>query len=179
MGARIPVLNLKLGKAKVKATAKHLTVKGIRATLQKGAAQALNGYFSTSLFKGGLAVGKVPGERVGEGAAPLTPRRGRAVFPGPSARSPATRLRPGRRAGRASAASSDRARASKSRTAAEAATLSESARPSIGIETRVSPRPPLLGHAVALRADDHRGGPGARAPRAGTTSPRPGRRRTS
>ncbi len=59
VGARIPVLNLKLGKAKVSGTAKHLTVKGIRATLQKGAAQALNGYFSTSLFKGGLPVGKV------------------------------------------------------------------------------------------------------------------------
>jgi len=59
VGARIPVLNLKLGKAKVKATAKHLTVSGIRATLQKGAAQALNGYFSTSLIKGGLPVGKV------------------------------------------------------------------------------------------------------------------------
>ena len=58
-GARIPVLNLKLGKAKVKATAKHLMVTGIRATLQKGAAQALNGYFSTNLFTGGLAVGKV------------------------------------------------------------------------------------------------------------------------
>lgn len=59
VGARIPVLNLKLGKAKVKATAKHLSVKNISATLQKGAAQALNGYFSTTLFKGGLAVGKV------------------------------------------------------------------------------------------------------------------------
>jgi len=59
VGARIPVLNLKLGKAKIKATAKHLTVSGIRTTLQKGAAQALNGYFSTSLFTGGLAVGKV------------------------------------------------------------------------------------------------------------------------
>ena len=53
------MLNLKLGKAKVKATAKSLTVKGIRATLQKGAAQALNGYFSTTLFTGGLPVGKV------------------------------------------------------------------------------------------------------------------------
>jgi hypothetical protein len=57
VGARIPVLNLKLGNAKVKA--KTLTVKGIPATLQKCAAQALNGYFSTSLFKGGLPVGKV------------------------------------------------------------------------------------------------------------------------
>lgn len=59
VGARIPVLNLKLGKAKVKATAKHLTVSNIHVTLQKGAAQALNGYFATSLFKGGLPVGKV------------------------------------------------------------------------------------------------------------------------
>lgn len=59
VGARIPVLNLKLGKAKVKATAKHLTVSNISATLQKGAAQALNGFFSTTLFTGGLPVGKV------------------------------------------------------------------------------------------------------------------------
>ncbi len=59
VGARIPVLNLKLGKAKVKATAKHLTVSNIHVTLQKGAAQALNGYFATSLVKGGLPVGKV------------------------------------------------------------------------------------------------------------------------
>jgi len=59
VGARIPVLNLKLGKAKVKLTAKHLTVSGIQATLQKGAAQALNGFFSTNLFKGGLPIGKV------------------------------------------------------------------------------------------------------------------------
>ena len=59
VGARIPVLNLNLGKAKVKATAKHLRVSGIQATLQKGAAQALNGFFATSLFSGGLPVGKV------------------------------------------------------------------------------------------------------------------------
>ncbi len=59
VGARIPVLNLKLGKAKVKATARHLTVSNISATLQKGAAQALNGYFATTLFTGGLPVGKV------------------------------------------------------------------------------------------------------------------------
>lgn len=59
VGARIPVLNLQLGKAKIKATSKHLTVSGIQTTLKKGAAQALDGYFSTQLFTGGLPVGKV------------------------------------------------------------------------------------------------------------------------
>ena len=59
VGARIAVLNVKLGKAKVKLTAKHLTISRIQTTLTKGAADALNGYFATSLFAGGLPVGKV------------------------------------------------------------------------------------------------------------------------
>ena len=54
-GARIPVLNLNLAKAKV--TKKHLTVSNVKAKLTSGAASALNSYYSTSLFKGGLKIG--------------------------------------------------------------------------------------------------------------------------
>jgi hypothetical protein len=56
-GARIPVLNLNLAKAKVKVTKKHLTVSNVKAKLTSGAASALNSYYSTSLFKGGLKIG--------------------------------------------------------------------------------------------------------------------------
>ncbi|MGC4111299.1 MAG: HtaA domain-containing protein [Nocardioides sp.] len=57
VGARITVLNLNLGHAKVKVTKKHTTVKGVRAVLAKGAASALNAYYSTTLFTGGLKIG--------------------------------------------------------------------------------------------------------------------------
>lgn len=56
-GARIPVLDLNLAKAKVKVTAKHLTVSNVRAKLTSGAAAALNSYYGTSLFQGGLKIG--------------------------------------------------------------------------------------------------------------------------
>lgn len=56
-GARIPVLNLNLAKAKVKVTKKHLTVSNVKAKLTSGAAGALNSYYSTNLFKGGLKIG--------------------------------------------------------------------------------------------------------------------------
>ena len=56
-GARIPVLNLNLAKAQVKVTKKHLTVSNVKAKLTSGAASALNSYYSTSLFKGGLKIG--------------------------------------------------------------------------------------------------------------------------
>lgn len=59
LGTRVSVLDLHLGKAKVTATSKHLTVSNIRVTLQQGVADALNGYFSTSLFTGGLRIGTV------------------------------------------------------------------------------------------------------------------------
>lgn len=56
-GARIPVLDLNLAKAKVNATKKHLTVSNVKAKLTSGAAAALNSYYSTSLFQGGLKIG--------------------------------------------------------------------------------------------------------------------------
>jgi len=55
--ARIPVLSLNLAKAKVKVTQKHLTVSNVKAKLTTGAASALNAYYSTNLFKGGLKIG--------------------------------------------------------------------------------------------------------------------------
>jgi hypothetical protein len=51
------VLNLNLGKAKVEVSKKHLTVRNVRAKLTSVAAGALNSYFSTSLFQGGLKIG--------------------------------------------------------------------------------------------------------------------------
>ena len=59
LGARVSVLDLRLGKAKVTATSKHVTITGIKVTLQQGVADALNGYFSTTLFSGGLPIGTV------------------------------------------------------------------------------------------------------------------------
>lgn len=56
-GARVPVLNLNLGKAKVEVSKKHLTVGNVKAKLTGAAAGALNSYFSTSLFQGGLKIG--------------------------------------------------------------------------------------------------------------------------
>lgn len=56
-GARVPVLKLNLGKAKVKVSKKHVRVGNVKATLTRAAAGALNSYFSTSLFHGGLKIG--------------------------------------------------------------------------------------------------------------------------
>ncbi len=36
-----------------------MTITGIKVTLQPGVADALNGYFSTTLFSGGLPIGTV------------------------------------------------------------------------------------------------------------------------
>ena len=59
-GKRISVLNLNLRRAKVgRRGPLTKTASGIRATLTAGAANALNQAFSTSLFRGGLAIGTV------------------------------------------------------------------------------------------------------------------------
>jgi hypothetical protein len=50
LGALVSVLD---------ATSKHVTITGIKVTLQQGVADALNGYFSTTLFSGGLPIGTV------------------------------------------------------------------------------------------------------------------------
>ena len=55
--ARLTVLDLKLGKARVHAGKRHLTVSNVKAVLDPGAASALNTYYSTNLFKGGLKIG--------------------------------------------------------------------------------------------------------------------------
>lgn len=59
LGARVAVLDVNLSKAKVTATSKRLTITNVRTTLKQGVADALNGYFSTSLFTGGLKIGTV------------------------------------------------------------------------------------------------------------------------
>lgn len=56
-GMRLPVLNLNLHKAKVKAARTHLKVSNVKATLTAKAAAALDSYYGTSLFKGGLTIG--------------------------------------------------------------------------------------------------------------------------
>lgn len=55
--ARVLVLDLNFAKASIKATSKTLSVRNVGATLDKQAAGELNGYFGTSLFKGGLPIG--------------------------------------------------------------------------------------------------------------------------
>ena len=57
VGKRLTILDLNLAKAKVHLAKKQVTVKNVRATLAKGAAAALNGYYGTTLFKGGLKIG--------------------------------------------------------------------------------------------------------------------------
>lgn len=57
VGKRLTILDLSLAKAKVHLTKKQVTVKNVRATLDKGAAAALNAYYGVSLFKGGLKIG--------------------------------------------------------------------------------------------------------------------------
>lgn len=54
---RIPVLKLDLSKAHVSSTATTLGVTNVGATLTRTAADALNQYFSTSLFTAGLPIG--------------------------------------------------------------------------------------------------------------------------
>ena len=55
--ATVPVLNLNLAKAKVTVGKKHLTVSNVKGRLTGAAAGALNTYYGTSLFKGGLKIG--------------------------------------------------------------------------------------------------------------------------
>lgn len=57
LGGRVRILDLDLSKAKLKATAKHLTVSNVKATLSAKAAGALNLYFGTGLFSAGLKIG--------------------------------------------------------------------------------------------------------------------------
>lgn len=57
--ASLPVLKLDLSKATVSTIKHRLAVNGVRTVLTVAAAQALNGYFKTKLFKGGLPVGRV------------------------------------------------------------------------------------------------------------------------
>lgn len=57
VGARVAVLDLNLKAAKVQVTKKHLTVANVKAKLTSAAAGALNSYYNTSLFTGGLKVG--------------------------------------------------------------------------------------------------------------------------
>jgi hypothetical protein len=59
LNTRVQVLNVNLAKAKVKVTSKRLTITNVRTTLQQGVADALNAYFSTTLFSGGLKIGTV------------------------------------------------------------------------------------------------------------------------
>jgi Htaa len=55
--ARITVLNLNFGKAKIALGKGTLSVRNVGATLNKQAAAALDGYFSTKLFTPGLPIG--------------------------------------------------------------------------------------------------------------------------
>lgn len=56
-GVRIPLLDLSLAAAKVTARGNLVFVANVKATLDPAAATALNAYFSTSLFAGGLSIG--------------------------------------------------------------------------------------------------------------------------
>jgi hypothetical protein len=55
--ARLAILDLDLSKVKVSKHGKRLKVSGVSATLTKGAADALNGAFTTDAFKPGLLIG--------------------------------------------------------------------------------------------------------------------------
>jgi hypothetical protein len=57
VGARLTVLDLRLGRAKVNVTARHTTISNVKAVLSDGAASALNAYYATNLFSGGLKIG--------------------------------------------------------------------------------------------------------------------------
>jgi hypothetical protein len=56
-GVRLTVLDLKLGKATVKVTRTRTVVSNVKAVLDPAAADALNAYYSTTLFQGGLKIG--------------------------------------------------------------------------------------------------------------------------
>jgi hypothetical protein len=55
--ARLAILDLDLSKVKVTKKGKRLKLSGVSATLSKGAADALNGAFTTDAFKPGLLIG--------------------------------------------------------------------------------------------------------------------------
>ena len=57
VGARLKVLDLRLGKAKGRVTAKRTTISNVKAVLSEGAASARNAYYATNLFSGGLKIG--------------------------------------------------------------------------------------------------------------------------
>ncbi|TIC87552.1 hypothetical protein E8D34_10590 [Nocardioides sp. GY 10113] len=57
VGKRIRLLDLRLGKAKVDATKKRVKISNVGALLSDKAAAALNDYYSTDLFAGGLKIG--------------------------------------------------------------------------------------------------------------------------
>jgi hypothetical protein len=57
VGKRLTILDLKLGKIRVTLTRHHLTISKVTAVLDQGAADALNAYYATSLFSGGLKIG--------------------------------------------------------------------------------------------------------------------------
>ena len=54
---RLAILDLDLSQVEVDKQGKRLTVSGVKATLTKGAADALNGAFGTEAFKEGLLIG--------------------------------------------------------------------------------------------------------------------------
>jgi hypothetical protein len=56
-GSRVSILNLDLSDAKITKTKKQVTVAGVKATLTKAAADALNAAFGTDAFKEGLLLG--------------------------------------------------------------------------------------------------------------------------
>ena len=58
-GATLPVLRLDLAKATIRASKNKLAVYALPATLTPEAAKALNEYFGTDLFAGGLKIGSV------------------------------------------------------------------------------------------------------------------------
>jgi hypothetical protein len=57
VGSRLTILDLKLGHIKVTVGKKRTTISNVKAVLSDGAASALNAYYSTSLFEGGLKIG--------------------------------------------------------------------------------------------------------------------------
>ena len=56
-GRRVSILNLDLSQLDAQVRGRRITLGGVRATLTAGAAQALNGAFSTSAFTEGLLLG--------------------------------------------------------------------------------------------------------------------------
>lgn len=56
-GARVSILSLDLSKLKVSAKGKNIKLSGVKASLTKAAADALNATFATTAFKKGLVLG--------------------------------------------------------------------------------------------------------------------------